>query len=134
MHRQQAILCDGRTPSTLPFQQVTAHEGVPPSTTPLNKGIHLFLTIDGNGMVARALSNNPVVFIHRIQALRADPRIQMNCHQHRKHTSYGKFIRLHHIIMVMVFYGIYLLTIGLVIRAIGSDKLLKADVDIKRID
>jgi hypothetical protein len=34
----------------------------------------------------------------------------------------------------MVFHGIYLLAIGLVIRAIGSDKLLKADVDIKRID
>jgi hypothetical protein len=132
VHRQQAILCDGRTPSTLPFQQVTAHEGVPPSATPLNKGIHLFLTIDGNGMVARALSNNLVVFIHHIRALRADPRIQMNCHQHRKHTGYSKFIRLLHIIMV--FHGIYLIAIGLVIWAYGSDKLLKADVDIKRID
>jgi hypothetical protein len=132
VHRQQAILCDGRTPSTLPFRQVTAHEGVPPSATPLNKGIHLFLTIDGNGMVARALSKNLVVFIHHIRALRVDPRIQMNCHQHRKHTGYGKFIRLPHIIMV--FHGIYLIAIGLVIRAIGSDKLLKADVDIKRID
>ena len=132
MHRQQAILCDGRTPSTLPFRQVTAHEGVPPSATPLNKGIHLFLTIDGNGMVARALSNNLVVFIHRIRALRADPGIQMNCHQHRKHTGYGKFIRLPHIIMV--FHGIYLIAIGLVIQAIGSDKLLKSDVDIERKD
>jgi|GEM_PF-3977265 hypothetical protein len=83
-------------------------------------------------MVARALSNNLVVFIHRIRALRADPGIQMNCHQHRKHTGYGKFIRLPHIIMV--FHGIYLIAIGLVIQAIGSDKLLKSDVDIERMD
>jgi len=34
----------------------------------------------------------------------------------------------------MVFHGIYLIAIGLVIQAIGSDKLLKSDVDIERMD
>jgi len=73
------LLCDGRTPSTLPFQQVTCSMRRPPCATPIEIKHHA-LMVDGNGTWWHELFEPICGSYPSYSGAIADPRIQTNYH------------------------------------------------------